>query len=165
MVSGRRNAIETMPVSIKYTIVSLLWVICLTIPFFLFYFGCTFSAGLAVVNDKVYAVGGFNGSLRVKTVDLYDPTTDTWSCATSMEARRSTLGTDQLIIYFIWANVIFMNFFLFNRCCCAESFDLCGWWFRWRHRYCIVNKFTVKMKPEEINQIAIFEEYPKNGES
>lgn len=51
-----------------------------------------FSAGLAVLNDKVYAVGGFNGSLRVKTVDLYDPATDTWSCTTSMEARRSTLG-------------------------------------------------------------------------
>lgn len=54
------------------------------------------SAGLAVLNDKVYAVGGFNGSLRVKTVDLYDPTTDSWSCATSMEARRSTLGKNQL---------------------------------------------------------------------
>lgn len=34
---------------------------------------CNFRAGLAVLNDKVYAVGGFNGSLRVKTVDLYDP--------------------------------------------------------------------------------------------
>lgn len=49
-------------------------------------------AGLAVLNDKVYAVGGFNGSLRVKTVDLYDPTTDSWSSCCNMEARRSTLG-------------------------------------------------------------------------
>ena len=40
----------------------------------------------------VYAVGGFNGSLRVKTVDEYDPTRDTWTSIASMEARRSTLG-------------------------------------------------------------------------
>lgn len=52
----------------------------------------TFSAGLAVLGDKVYAVGGFNGSLRVRTVDVYDPTTDAWSQCSSMEARRSTLG-------------------------------------------------------------------------
>lgn len=37
-------------------------------------------------------MGGFNGSLRVRTVDVYDPTTDTWSQCSSMEARRSTLG-------------------------------------------------------------------------
>jgi kelch-like protein 2/3 len=49
-------------------------------------------AGLAFLGDKVYAVGGFNGSLRVRTVDVYDPTTDQWSTCCSMEARRSTLG-------------------------------------------------------------------------
>ncbi|GAB0093433.1 Ring canal kelch protein [Sergentomyia squamirostris] len=49
-------------------------------------------AGLAVLGDRVYAVGGFNGSLRVRTVDVYDPSTDSWSTCTSMEARRSTLG-------------------------------------------------------------------------
>lgn len=49
-------------------------------------------AGLAVLGDKVYAVGGFNGSLRVRTVDVYDPVADTWSTCCSMEARRSTLG-------------------------------------------------------------------------
>lgn len=45
-----------------------------------------------MLNDKVYAVGGFNGSLRVRTVDVYDPSTDSWSTSCSMEARRSTLG-------------------------------------------------------------------------
>lgn len=33
-------------------------------------------AGLAVLNGLVYAVGGFNGSLRVRTVDVYDPIRD-----------------------------------------------------------------------------------------
>lgn len=49
-------------------------------------------AGLAVVNGFVYAVGGFNGSLRVRTVDVYDPLRDQWTQSPSMEARRSTLG-------------------------------------------------------------------------
>lgn len=40
----------------------------------------------------MYAVGGFNGSLRVRTVDIYDAATDQWSPCPEMEARRSTLG-------------------------------------------------------------------------
>ena len=48
--------------------------------------------GVAVVRGKVYAVGGFNGSLRVRTVDEYDPSRDSWTGIASMEARRSTLG-------------------------------------------------------------------------
>lgn len=48
--------------------------------------------GVAVVNGLVYAVGGFNGSLRVRTVDVYDPSRDSWAPVASMEARRSTLG-------------------------------------------------------------------------
>ncbi|KAH8246497.1 hypothetical protein KR038_005803 [Drosophila bunnanda] len=49
-------------------------------------------SGLSVLGEKVYAVGGFNGSLRVRTVDVYDPTTDQWANCCNMEARRSTLG-------------------------------------------------------------------------
>ncbi len=48
--------------------------------------------GVAVVRGRVYAVGGFNGSLRVKTVDEYDPARDSWQPVANMEARRSTLG-------------------------------------------------------------------------
>ncbi|KAL5018240.1 hypothetical protein ScPMuIL_003962 [Solemya velum] len=48
--------------------------------------------GVAILNGLVYAVGGFNGSLRVRTVDVFDPVKDTWSSCSSMEARRSTLG-------------------------------------------------------------------------
>lgn len=52
--------------------------------------------GIAVLGDKVYAVGGFNGSLRVRTVDVYDPVLDQWNSCCSMEARRSTLGVGVL---------------------------------------------------------------------
>ena len=47
---------------------------------------------MTVVRGRVYAVGGFNGSLRVRTVDMYDPTADAWTSIASMDARRSTLG-------------------------------------------------------------------------
>lgn len=41
----------------------------------------------------VYAVGGFNGSLRWDTVDVYDGVKDQWTSAMySMQERRSTLG-------------------------------------------------------------------------
>ena len=49
-------------------------------------------AGVAVLNGVVYAAGGFNGALRVRSVDSYDPQKDEWRPVTSMEARRSTLG-------------------------------------------------------------------------
>lgn len=41
---------------------------------------------------NVYAVGGFNGSLRVRTVDVYDGVKDQWTSIASMQERRSTLG-------------------------------------------------------------------------
>ncbi|OQR75755.1 ring canal kelch-like [Tropilaelaps mercedesae] len=58
-------------------------------------------AGVAVLNGQVFAVGGFNGSLRVRTVDLYDPQRDQWTQAPQLEARRSTLGVAVLnnVIY------------------------------------------------------------------
>uniref|UniRef100_A0A3B4YVH2 Kelch-like protein 3 n=1 Tax=Seriola lalandi dorsalis TaxID=1841481 RepID=A0A3B4YVH2_SERLL len=41
---------------------------------------------------RVYAVGGFNSSLRERTVDVYDGVRDQWSAVASMQERRSTLG-------------------------------------------------------------------------
>ncbi|XP_053475596.1 kelch-like protein 2 isoform X3 [Ictalurus furcatus] len=49
-------------------------------------------AGVVYMGGMVYAVGGFNGSLRVRTVDAYDPVKDEWCCVSSMQDRRSTLG-------------------------------------------------------------------------
>merc|ERR550519_481903 len=49
-------------------------------------------AGVSVYNNQIWAIGGFNGSLRVRTVDIYDPIKSEWSLGPQMEARRSTLG-------------------------------------------------------------------------
>ncbi|XP_037084309.1 ring canal kelch homolog [Pollicipes pollicipes] len=48
--------------------------------------------GVAVLDGKVYTVGGFDGCLRIRTVDLYNPASDTWQSCVNMEVRRSTLG-------------------------------------------------------------------------
>ncbi|XP_072112020.1 kelch-like protein 2 isoform X4 [Mobula birostris] len=49
-------------------------------------------AGVMCMGGLVYAVGGFNGSLRVRTVDSYDPVKDQWLNNANMQDRRSTLG-------------------------------------------------------------------------
>lgn len=49
-------------------------------------------SGVVYMSGCVYAVGGFNGSLRVRTVDCYDPVMDRWTSVSSMQDRRSTLG-------------------------------------------------------------------------
>lgn len=49
-------------------------------------------SGVVFMAGNVYAVGGFNGSLRVRTVDVYDGVKDQWTSIASMQERRSTLG-------------------------------------------------------------------------
>ncbi|XP_065814889.1 kelch-like protein 3 isoform X2 [Labrus bergylta] len=49
-------------------------------------------AGVVSMAGCVYAVGGFNSSLRERTVDVYDGGRDQWSAVASMQERRSTLG-------------------------------------------------------------------------
>jgi len=49
-------------------------------------------SGVCALNGLVYAVGGFNGSLRVRSVDAYDPARDQWTPAPNMDVRRATLG-------------------------------------------------------------------------
>lgn len=49
-------------------------------------------AGVVSMAGRVFAVGGFNSSLRERTVDVYDGVRDQWSAVTSMQERRSTLG-------------------------------------------------------------------------
>lgn len=53
-------------------------------------------AGVVSLAGRVYAVGGFNSSLRERTVDVYDGSRDQWSPVASMQERRSTLGAAML---------------------------------------------------------------------
>ena len=49
------------------------------------------SVGMAVMNGKLYAVGGFDGVARqcLNSVEVYDPTSDSWEAVECMLQHRS----------------------------------------------------------------------------
>ena len=48
--------------------------------------------GVAVLNNCIYAVGGFDGSTGLSSAEKYDPTTQEWRMIASMSTRRSSVG-------------------------------------------------------------------------
>ncbi len=51
------------------------------------------SPGVAeATNGKIYAIGGYDGSDYLSTVEEYDPATDTWTIRASMPTARSGIG-------------------------------------------------------------------------
>uniref|UniRef100_A0A8D0GZL9 Kelch like family member 18 n=1 Tax=Sphenodon punctatus TaxID=8508 RepID=A0A8D0GZL9_SPHPU len=49
--------------------------------------------GVAVVNGLLYAIGGYDGQLRLSTVEVYNPEADSWSKVGTMNSKRSAMGT------------------------------------------------------------------------
>lgn len=47
----------------------------------------------AVVDEKIYAIGGSNGERRFATVEEYDPATDTWTPKADMPTARGNLAS------------------------------------------------------------------------
>lgn len=52
--------------------------------------------GLTEVNGLIFAVGGYNGSTRLDTMEFYDPSKDIWTYACSLSAPRSEAGVAYL---------------------------------------------------------------------
>ena len=81
----------------------------------------TLTAGVTVLGGLVYTLGGFNGSLRVRTVEVYEPFKDQWTVSVSMDARRSTLGECRAsekksnICFFFSTLVFVFHFVIVNR--------------------------------------------------
>ncbi|XP_064100218.1 kelch-like protein 20 isoform X3 [Macrobrachium nipponense] len=48
--------------------------------------------GVAVINDYLYAVGGYDGSYWLNSVERYDPLQDQWTSVSSMISLRSSFG-------------------------------------------------------------------------
>lgn len=55
--------------------------------------------GVATLNGKLYAFGGFNGSERLSTVEVYDPKTKSWYQGKAMLCKRSAVGVASLDDY------------------------------------------------------------------
>ena len=58
-----------------------------------------FILDIGAVNGKIYAIGGYNyenhtndNDVHLNTVQMYDPSTDTWSTKTSMPTARADLA-------------------------------------------------------------------------
>nr|WEX30197.1 Kelch-like protein 20b-B [Carassius auratus] len=51
-------------------------------------FSLLFKVGLAVVNGQLMAVGGFDGTTYLKTIEVYDPDANTWRLYGGMNYRR-----------------------------------------------------------------------------
>ena len=48
--------------------------------------------GTAIIDGKMYAVGGHSGSTYLNSVQCYDPYTDTWTKEHSMSTCRCSFG-------------------------------------------------------------------------
>ena len=46
----------------------------------------------ATLNGKLYAAGGYDGNVFLKTVECYDPGTDTWTLMAPMNVKRSRVA-------------------------------------------------------------------------
>jgi len=53
---------------------------------------CRSRVGVAALETKLYACGGYDGSIRLDTVEVYDSQCNKWSYVASMQERRSALG-------------------------------------------------------------------------
>ena len=49
-------------------------------------------AASAVVDNKVYILGGFDGSNRLRSVERYDPEMDSWTFISNMNINRAGCG-------------------------------------------------------------------------
>jgi predicted amidohydrolase YtcJ len=54
------------------------------------------SAGVAVVSDTIYVIGGWDNTDEIATVQIYSPTNDSWTTGTPMPTARSYLGAASL---------------------------------------------------------------------
>ena len=54
--------------------------------------------GVATVNRLMYAVGGFDGANRLRSVECYYPENDEWRFMAPMNATRSGAGQCSLLV-------------------------------------------------------------------
>ena len=50
-------------------------------------------AGVAVIDEDIYIIGGFDGARNRNSVQIYDPSSDIWSQGANMPNARSELGS------------------------------------------------------------------------
>ena len=54
------------------------------------------AAGVVAFDGKIFALGGHDGLSIFDSVEQYDPKTEQWTTATSMQTKRCRLGVSAL---------------------------------------------------------------------
>ena len=79
------------------------------------------SHGAVVLNNCIYVVGGWDGQGVVRSVEMFNPSTESWSVVSHYEVKLSTK-----------MSFIVMNFISGNSNekwgCCSGWKNLHGWW-------------------------------------
>lgn len=65
------------------------------------------TVGVAVLNGRIYAVGGRDGSACLNSVESYDPHTNKWTVNCPMLKRR---GGEKLIGYTVYQQILILDF-------------------------------------------------------
>lgn len=63
---------------------------------FFYYFFLSPGAGVALLNDHIYVVGGFDGVSHLDSVEVYNIRTDYWTTVASMTTPRCYVGATVL---------------------------------------------------------------------
>lgn len=66
---------------------------------------CLFT-GVGVLNNLLYAVGGHDGPLVRKSVEVFDPVTSTWKQVADMNMCRRNAGIHNNYFKYQWYNLV-----------------------------------------------------------
>ena len=65
--------------------------------------------GVAVMQNRLYAIGGYNGQERLNTVEVFDAVTKRWSKVAAMNCKRSAVRLKSAVLVlnplFRWAQL------------------------------------------------------------
>ena len=92
---------------------------------------------MGVVNGIIYAIGGYDGSAHLNTVECFDPMTNAWKPVASMASRRSSAGVAVLndmlyvvgeLMFKMVANAaMYNNYIRLVLFSCSTCSTLCIW--------------------------------------
>lgn len=87
---------------------------------------------ITVIEGKVYAVGGCNGTTELATAEVYSSDNSKWTALPPLELARSNVGTLHLSDFFFYDfKETCIDYSLFNRCLRSWRQGLRYWRMEW----------------------------------
>lgn len=86
------------------------------------------TAAVAVMGNRLYVVGGRDGSLCHRSVECYDPHTNKWTLRAPMNKRRGGVGVSFFVFDVIYNFKFRDYFFIFYVGCRCQWIFVCIRW-------------------------------------